>query len=268
MISGMQCSGCGSTNVTFDPQRRVLLCNQCGKEEYYSRATLNVNGQVAYSRQNAITFFVGGKYDTASQYAHDVINIFIDNAPALYIMAYYDEHILGKNGSIQSFFRFAESSALEYDEIKELMQLFLASPYSLIEYEKNVITVVAKNLQDERDAQMICDFLDKLCPYLIGKRPSMGFLSKEMVAIYSELAEHCGVPKLCYALLSAIQTNPDSPYASNTFLLKSKTRYFYDNFVLSVGKIIDSMADCQYKEMFQRAYQQRKRKYEEDAGIQ
>ena len=191
----------------------------------------------------------------------------MDNATALYIMAYYDEHVLGKNMSIRSFFRFAENTALEYDEVAELMQLFLSSPYSLIEYEQDVITTVARNLQDDRDRQILCDFLDKLCPYLISKRPSMGFLTQEMTEIYSELAEHCGIPKTCYALLCAIQTNPDSPYVNNAFFLKPKTRFFYENFVLPVGKIIDCMSDSPYKTKFQSAYRQRKRKFEIDAGL-
>ena len=267
MEGGMQCSGCGSTNVTFDPQRRMLVCRQCGKEEYYSRATLNANKKVVYSRQNAINFFVNGKFDLANQYAHDVINIAKDNAAALYIMAYYDECVLGKSRSMKSFFMFAEQTALEYDEIQELMQLFLASPYSLIDHEPDVISVLAKNLQDPKDAQTLCDFFDKLCPYLIGKRPSIGFFTDEMIETYRELAEHCGIPKTCYALLNAIQTNPDSPYAGNSFFLKSKTEFFYEHFVLPVGKIIDSMAAGPYKEKFQSAYNHRKQKFKADAGL-
>ena len=263
----MQCSGCGSTNVSFDPQRRILVCNQCGKEEYYSRSTLNANSKVVYCRQNAINFFVNGKYDIASQFAHDVINISMDNAPALYILAFHDNRQFGQENSMRSFFKFAKQTMLEYDEINELMQLFLAVPYSLIENESDVITILAANLQDLKDATVLCDFLDKLCPYLIGKRPSMSFLTKDMVEMYCELAEHCGIPKTCYALLNSIQTNPDSPYVSNTFFLKAKTRFFYENFVIPIGKIIDSMAPNQYKEKFQKAFIQRKNKYVTDAGL-
>ena len=55
--AGLQCHGCGSTNVVFDSKRRILKCNQCGKEEYYSRATLNSNGKVVFGKQNAMSFF-------------------------------------------------------------------------------------------------------------------------------------------------------------------------------------------------------------------
>ena len=266
--SGLQCHGCGSTHVTFDPQKRMLICNQCGKEEYYSRATLNANGKVVYSKQNAIDFFSKGNYDLASRFAHDVINISLDNVPALYILAYYDDFVLGKAGAVNAFFKRMGKAALEYDEITELMTLFLASPYKLIEYEKDVIQIVAANLQSEEDIPVLQDFIDKLCPYLISKRPSMSFLTQDMAAMYCELAEHCNIPKTCFALLKAIQTNPDSPYTNDTFFLKPKLRYFYDHFIIPVGSIIAAMKENPVKDKFVNAYAQTKQKFEADASLQ
>lgn len=268
MNSGMHCSGCGSTNVTFDPQRRILICNQCGKEEYYSRATLNANGKVAFSRDNAINFFKAGRYDMAAQYSRDVINIARDNIPALYMMAYYDEFILGKMNSLASFFTYSLDIALEYDEIIEMMQLFLAAPHSLIDFEGRVILLLAKNLQDPKDAPVLCDFFDKLCPYLIAKRNSINFLTAEMAENYAELAAHCGIPKTCFALLNAIQANPDSPYATNQFYMKARVQHFLDCFVEPIGKVIDAMQNGPYKEKFQKAFAQRRNKLIADASAQ
>ena len=228
---GMQCHGCGSTNVQFDPQRRLLICNQCGKEEYYSRATLNANGKVLYARQNAMNFFSEGRYQTASKYAQEVLNISIDNAPALYILAYYDEFSQGKNGALQRYFQKMGNMALEYDEVKELMSLFLASPYKLLDYEEDVIKIIATNLQSEEDAAVLCEFFDKICPYFISKWPSTAYFKPSLAEMYAELASHCGIPKTCFALINAIQANPESPYSKNTFFLKQKATYFYQNFV-------------------------------------
>lgn len=261
----MQCHGCGSTNVTFDPQRRILICNQCGKQEYYSRATLNANGKVVFARQNAINFFTHGHYDTARQYAQDILNISSDNAPALYMLAFYDEFTLGKNGALKRLFALFDTMALEYQEVQDLMELFLASPAKLLDFQEDIITVIAKNLQDEKDAQVLCAFFDKICPYFISRWPSMGFLKPSLIELYTELVEHCGIPKTCFALLNAIQKNPDSPYAGDTFFLRPKTEYFYEHFVLPVGKIIDAMKDEQYRGKFLAAYKQRKQQYELDS---
>ena len=145
------------------------------------------------------------------------------------------------------------------------MELFLASPGRLLDYQEEIITVIAKNLQSEEDAKTLCDFFDKICPYFISKWPSVGFLKPSLVELYMELVDHCGIPKTCFALLNAIQKNPDSPYAGNTFFLKPKTEYFYENFVLPVGKVIESMKDQQLRGKFMAAYKQRKAQYEQDS---
>lgn len=262
---GMQCHGCGSTNVTFDPQRRIVICNQCGKREYYSRATLNANGKVVFARQNALNFFTHGHYDTARQYAQDILNISSDNAAALYIIAFYDEFSLGKNGSLKRLFRLFDTMALEYQEVRDLMELFLAAPGRLLDYQEEMISLTAKNLQSPEDAKTLCDFYDKICPFFISKWPSMSYFKPSLAEMYIELAGHCGIPKTCFALLNAIQKNPDSPYAGGTFFLKLKTEYFYEHFVLPVGKVIEAMQDQQMKGKFQTAYKQRKQQYEADA---
>ncbi len=264
---GMQCHGCGSTNVTFDPQRRILICNQCGKQEYYSRATLNASNKVVFARQNAIRFFTSGKYDSARDYAQDVLNISADNAAAVYIMAFHDEFCLSRNGSLNRFFRTIDNTPLEYQEILDLMDLFLAAPNKLIDYQEEVIQVIAKNLQSGADRKMLGDFFDKICPYFISRWPSMGNLNENLIDMYAELTEYCGIPKTCFALLNAIRKNPDSPYASNSFFLKSKSEYFYERFVLPVGKILNSMKDAQLKAKFLAAYRQQKQQYEKDAGL-
>ena len=186
-MGGMQCCGCGSTNVSFDAKQRILICNQCGKEEYYSRATLNANGKVVFARQNAIRAFTSGKLEDARHYAMEVLNISMDNAPALYILAYYDEFTVRKPDSMGQFFASLRDVALEYDEVADLRSLMLASAYNLADYEENVIELVAVNMQAEEDAPELCKFIDAFCPYLIGKRTSAGFLRQSLAEMYQEL---------------------------------------------------------------------------------
>lgn len=266
-MEGMQCHGCGSTNVVFDPKRRILICNQCGKEEYYSRATLNANGKVVFSRRNAIRFFTEGKLEDARHYAMEVMNISMDNAPAMYILAYYDEFTARKPDSMKDFFRKIKDVALEYDEVTDIRSLLLSSAYNLLDYEKEVIELIAVNMQSEADAADLCEFIDTLCPYLIGKRTSASFLTNDLIEMYQELAAHCSIPKTCFALLKAIDTNPDSPYVNNSFYLKAKAQYFYERYITDIGTVISAISDGMLKCKFLNAYQKKCEKYRNDAGI-
>ena len=213
-FSGLNCSGCGSSDVEFIPQTRKLICHQCGKEEYYSRATLNKNGKVIFAKDNAKKFFMSGDMDNAKHYALEVLNIFLDNVPAKYIVSYYDEVKNARNSSIKKFFDSIKEIALEYDE----------------------------------------------------NRLSSDFLKGEGASYYTELANRLNIPKTCFALVKSIDENPDSPYARNTFFLQSKTTYFYENFVLAVGNILNSMKESDYKGKLIMAYEQKVNKFKMDAG--
>lgn len=265
---GFICKGCGSSKVTFDPESRKQICNQCGREEYYSRATLNKNGKVSFSSHNAVSFFLKGDYANATHYARDVLNIFKDNAPARFIISYSDEFSDHRSGAIKDFFYETTDIPLEYEEVRDLIKLFLASAYNLSDYEKEILVLVAINMQSPEDGPELCDFTDKFCPYLIKRRTSMDFLNNEMVDIYAQLAEHCGVPKTCYTLIKAIRENADSPYVTNGFFLKSKTQYFYQHFVLPVGIVLDRMNSDEYKKKLQEAYKKQLQQFRQDASIQ
>ncbi len=266
-MEGMRCHGCGSTNVAFDPKRRMLICAQCGKEEYYSRATLNANGKVVFSRRNAIRFFTEGKLEDARHYAMEVLNISMDNAPAMYILAYYDEFTARKPDSMKHFFKQIKDVSLEYDEVADLCGLLLASAYNLSDYQEDIIQLIAVNMQSEDDAESLCEFMDTLCPYIIGKHASAGFLTQSLVEMYRELAAHCNIPKTCFALLKAIDTNPDSPYVDNSFYLKAKTRYFYEHYITDIGTVISEIKDEELKGKFLGVYQKKCEKYRMDAGM-
>ena len=203
----------------------------------------------------------------ARQFAQQVLNVVMDNVPALYILAYYDDFVQGRDGSLRSFFRKSENIMLEYDEVDELMQLFLADPLHLLDFEEEVIRIVALNLQDDKDSAKLSAFIDKLCPYLISKRNTMSFLTDELAGMYQELAEHCDIPKTCFALLTSIQTNRDSPYAGNSFFLKRKTEYFLEHYVVPVGEIIRAMRQSPYRDKFLSAYKLRLQKYRSDAHL-
>ncbi|MCR5321987.1 MAG: hypothetical protein K6E85_01700 [Lachnospiraceae bacterium] len=261
--TGLQCNGCGSSNVVFDPQTRILVCKQCGKEEYYSRATLNRNGKVLFAKENAMRFFTEAKYEDAHHYAHETLDISRDNAPALFILSYYDEFVAGRLGTMKRFFVDIGPIALEYDEVRDLIKMFEAAVYRLTDYEKEMIELMAKNMQAKEDIPDFSAFIDKISSYIIPKRTSSVFLSSEMVEIYAEIAGRCDIPKTCLALLKSIELNPDSPYKTNSFYMRSKTQYFYDNYVLAIGRILAAMKESDYRSKFLSAFNKMKASYEE-----
>ena len=252
--------------MEFLPPTRKLICHQCGKEEYYSRATLNKNGKVILAKDNAMKFFMSGDMDTAKHYALEVLNIFVDNVPAKYIVSYHDEVRNAKNNKLKDFFDSIKNIALEYDEIRDLQSLFIASAKVLSDYEKEIIEISAYNMQSDEDRKELEGFLDKICPYFIKNRVSIDFLKEEKAAYYEELDNRLNIPKTCFALIKAIEENPESPYEGKTFFLESKTRYFYENFVLVVGNILKNMKESDYKPKLLADYQQKMMQFQKDAG--
>lgn len=266
-VGGLTCRGCGSSNVTFNAKQRMLVCNQCGREEFYERATLNANGKVVLSRKNAVHFFRDGKYENARHYAMDVLNIAMDNVPALFIIAYCEEFIDMRYGSIKQFFHQVTDVALEYDEVREMMELVSSSAYRLLDYEEQIIELFARNMQAEESARELNDFIDKICPYFIGKRTSMDYLNTNLIEMYKELIGHCGIPRTCYALLKSIDSNPDSPYVTKSFYLKAKCKYYYDHYMIPIGEILGCMTNEEYRTKFLSVFQKKCEQYKHDANL-
>jgi len=265
----MQCPGCGSPRVYLDHQKRKLICHQCGNEISYSRATAGsaASGIVKYRWDNASAYFKAGKFELAYKFARETLDLAMDYVPAKYIIAFYEEYIIKRAGVLKQFFSSLENVPLEYDEVVWLEQLFTAFPYKLIEFEVEAIKLIAMNLQEEDERKELCEFIDSVCPFWIMKRPSQDFLDSRLKEIYAELAARCSIPKTCFALLDAINKNPDSPYYRNEFELRIKNQYFYDNFCKPVGDIITGMADPELKRRFMEQYERIIRNYRKDTGI-
>ena len=262
-VQGLSCNGCGSTDVEFDPVTRKIHCNQCGKEEYYSRAQLGATGKVAFAKDNAVHFFKEGNRENARKFAGDVLNTMQDNAAALFIMAYCDEFVEHRNGSIKHFFEKIDDIPLQNDEVDDLRILFVQAIYNLRDYETDMVTLMIKNHLVEAELDQ---FIDTVCPYCINKYPSADFMNAEREEFYCDVASHCTIPKTCLSLLKGIKGNPDSPYVSHSFYMKAKTKYFFDNYVSRVGKVISSMRDNQYKQKFVTAFKESLSQYQTDAA--
>ncbi len=262
--TGLLCNGCGSSNITFDPKTRKVFCHQCGREETYSRATLNRNGKVVYAKENALNFFKEAKYDDAIHYAREALDILNDYAPAKFILSYCQEFISGGIGSLKRFFSEIKPVSLEYDEVRDLKFLIETAVSRLSDYEEDIIELMASNMQAEEDIPELSEFVEKTSANIISRRTSSVYLNDKLLNMYIELAGHCAIPKTCLALLKSIEKNPDSPYVTNSFYMKSKTAYFYEHYVTSIGKVLSAMRESEYKVKFQNAYEQIRKKYVND----
>ena len=265
-VQGLSCHGCGSTDVDFDPKTRKVHCNQCGREEYYSRAQLGATGKVAFAKDNAIQFFKSGNFASAREFANDVLNTMQDNAAALFIVAYCDEFQGGKNGAMDEFFDKVEPMALEYGEVRDLNDLFEASLYNMRDYEAQMVTMIVENLQSSEDRKLLESFIDTICPYCIARYASEDFLTDERASLYQDIASHCDVPQTCFALLKGIKDNPGSPYRTGSFGMRAHTAYFFEHYVEPVGRIIQEMKPSPVKPKFLKAYQQVADQYQRDAN--
>ena len=261
---GITCPGCGSSDVTFDPVTRRTHCNQCGRDGYYSRDQISTLDKVSTAVKNAIETFTSGNRTNAHRFAGDVLNILPDS---LFIMAYIDEFQESRNNALDQYFTKAmDIKEVKGDEVREMITLFTAALYNLRDYEEQMLTLIIANMQAPEDRPELEKFIDTVSPYCIDKYPSEDFLTDERCNLYCDIAENCNIPKTCYALLKGIEKNPDSPFVTGTFYMKDRTKYFFDNYVMRVGKVIGKMRNSELKPKFVNAYNGYLNKYQEKAN--
>lgn len=205
--------------------------------------------------------------EDARHYAMDVLNISMDNVPALFVLSYYDEFVARKPDAMRQFFVRAMEVALEYDEVRDLCSMLMAAAYNMADFEESMIELLWLNMQSPADARELCTVIDTICPFLIAKRPSVAYLTPTLAEKYKKLAEHCGIPKTCFTLIKSMETNPDSPYVGNAFYLHAKVEYFYRNYVVKVGEIVHAMNEPTMKPKFVGAFETKCRQYLADAGM-
>ncbi len=265
----LQCPGCGSSRVHIDLKKRKLICDQCGNEMLYSRATVNAttSDTIKNRRDNAYEYFKTGKFELAYKFAREVLTVASDYVPARYIIAFYEENKIKKAGVLKQFFGSLDGILLEYDEIIGLEQLFLAFPYKLIEYETDVLKVIMDNLEEEDERQELRKFIDGICPFWISKRPSQNYLTPELLERYRILASQCSVPKTCFALLDSIRKNPDSPYNRQEFELITRNQYYYDNYCKPIGTVLGAMGDEGLRTRFMAQYELMLSEFRKDTGV-
>ena len=89
-----------------------------------------------------------------------------------------------------------------------------------------------------------------------------------MVETYKAVSQKCSIPNTWLALYNAMLKNPDSPLSNDSFYLKTKAERIYENFILKIGEIFESINDEANKQKFtgafakvQKVYQAKLAKY-------
>lgn len=248
------CPGCGQP-VDVDFKTRKGLCEWCGNVVTFPRKTFNSDEKVKNELMICVRCFDEKRFGDAKVHAENVLAVAIDNAPALYARAYYEAFCATNKNTdrVLEFFKQMQAIDVDGEEVEFLKKMFLSAVYKFDMFEEAVLGWALTNLSKSD----LCAFADSISPLLIQRRSSIGFFTPELAEIYKALSKECSIPKTCYALLQAITTNPDSPYPSNRFFLKTKTQRFYNDFVLPIGEIIKNMKSQELQEKFYRVYQTR-----------
>lgn len=253
------CPGCGQA-VDIDFKTRKGTCSWCGNVVSIPRKFFSSDGKVRNDIPCLIKNFREKRYREALSNAESIFTVAIDYAPALFVRAYYESYICDIKNSDKMTRFFVQLSELEIDpeEVELLKEMFMLSIFKLDAYEHDILNWALSNMADND----LLKFVDEFSPRVIAKRTNIDFFEDGIAESYKEIAKRCSIPKTCYALLTAIKSNPDSPFLYNKFFLKTKTQRFYNDFVLPIGEIISSMSAVELKTKFYQVYKQLRSTYE------
>ncbi len=258
MVYECQC-GHVFTEAEIDLKAKKAVCKKC-KAVVNLRAEANRTEEVITNGNIAAKAFLERDFDRAENAARHVLALSSDNIPALYINAYYSAFCAEKRKDLplQNFFN-EEFPTIEPlpEEIDMLKQLILFEPLRIAPYEQKLMARMIEVLDDKE----LGEFTEGLCPKLIISRMNSTWFTPEMIDVYSEIAKKAVTAKTWFALYKQIGENPDSPEKSAGNVNPIKAKHFYDNFVLGVEKVYNSIADAEQKVKFTTAFAARKQKF-------
>lgn len=203
----------------------------------------------------AVNAFLASDLRTAMSSAGEVHAKTADCPEAEFILGFCA--YVGQSAStagMDRFFTKFHPSELTDAQKSNLRRMFLKFPRNLAGYELQTVRFVRE--MSGGDAKALCDFVDAFSPYIIKKRESARFLDREMCDFYRELAGECSIPKTCYALVGAMKTLPESPFAGDSFGLRTRAQNFRRDFMNPVGDIVSGIRDSARREQLTGMYRE------------
>lgn len=258
------CSKCDHTLSPSELDKNLIgTCKKCGSIVTATKEQLKGTSEVVNSQKNAVRFFKEHNFETALHYAKEILSYAddMDNAVALFIIAYYEAYVttIKSRDELNKFFNETLAKInFATDELEAFKEVLQHAVYQVEDYEK----VILKTLLEKNGAEATGKFIEEFSPYLINKRNSIEWFDAEMCSIYADISAQADIPKTWYALFQGITKNPESPEASQSYHLKTATLHFYNQYVLGVGKIFSVIKNDALKAKFGGAFNQIKTKIE------
>ena len=260
-----RCSGCKYALKLDEIDKTTLIgkCPNCGNMVTATRKQIKGAKEVVNSQENAVRFFTENNFETAVHYAKEILSYAqdLDNAVALFIIAYYEAYVatVKSRDELNKFFN-ETLAKIEFadDEMDAFKTVLKHAVYYVEDYEKVILQTIITN----EGVIEAGKFIEEFSPYLINKRNSIEWFDSEMCSIYADISAQADIPKTWYALFQCITKNPESPEAGQSYHLKTATLHFYNQYVLGVGKIFSVIKNDALKAKFGGAFNQIKTKIE------
>ncbi|MBR2904009.1 MAG: hypothetical protein IKC37_05105 [Clostridia bacterium] len=256
-----KCPGCGDAIPAdrIDFKTRIGKCPSCRKDRYFPRRTLNSSTGVLAKLGSVVNFFKDKNFTSAYRAAETILMTAVDNAAALFVIAYC-KAFTGEPRTRANLDKLFNETlpTLEFDEeeLEALKELLIAGAPHLGDYEEQILSSMLAN-----DPQGVAAFADAFSPYIVMKRSNVNWCTPKIWETYKGISAQGNMAKVWYALYVCIEKNPDSPYVNDNFFLKTKTQRFYDTYVEQVGQVFDSIQDDKMRAKFKGAFLNKKQDF-------
>ncbi len=253
------CPGCG-IQVQADQinlKTRRAHCDFCGQEIVFPKRTSTASPSAVIALNQARDFFLNGDFKSAVSCAQTAVEMVPNHVAALYIIAYYKAFaadVKNRTSLDKVFNEILPDAEFEIEEEEIFKQLLLKTIGHSMAYEEQILD---KFVSFDDDAE-IGEFAEQFCPYTIAKRDHIDWFTPKLAGIYIQMSKKSSIPKTCYALYLSLTKNPDSPFVSNTFYLATKTKRYYDDYMLPIGEVFNNIGDQAVKAKFVSVYNKAK----------
>lgn len=263
------CPDCGASfrADNIDRKKRIAYCRMCEAWKVIPKQHSNNSVDLQASLDEAVSLFKTGNFASARRCAETAISLSKRNAVAIYIVSFCDaftESYKNTKKYEDYFLQQFPEFILEYEEEELLKQLLFVTRSRSVEYECEIL----KKFCEYDDPSELSAFVEKFCPTAIAYRNDSDWLTPDMVETYKAVSQKCSIPNTWLALYNAMLKNPDSPLSNDSFYLKTKAERIYENFILKIGEIFESINDEANKQKFtgafakvQKVYQAKLAKY-------